>query len=77
MAIGIVARGSSSGLAATETERHQAHIRALLKERDNCERRGLHARVKEINKELGEVAQDAEPPAQRAQKRIVTATTAR
>lgn len=65
----IVHQGASSGRAATEAERHQAHIRALLRERESCERRGLHDRVKAINEELGEVAKDAAPPAERAQKR--------
>lgn len=64
----VITRGTNSA-AATETERHEARIRALLKERDKCERRGLMDRVAEINAELGEVASEAKAPARRAEKR--------
>lgn len=55
--------------ASTPAERQQAHIRALLEEREACRRAGKKDRVKAINEELGEAAVEAEPPAKRAEAR--------
>ncbi len=60
---------SNMARAATPTERREAHIRALLRERELCIRDGKKDRVKAINEELGETAKDAELPSDRAQKR--------
>lgn len=65
---------STMARAATPTERKEAHIRALLRERELCIRDGKKDRVKAINEELGETAKDAELPQARSEKRPMPAS---
>jgi len=62
--------GTTDG-ASTPSERHEAHIRALLEELERVELAGKEDRAKAIRAELGQVAVEAETPAKRAQKRVL------
>lgn len=55
--------------ARNNSERQKAYIAALLEERAACQANGKLDRVKAINEELGEKAQEAEPPAKRSESR--------
>lgn len=55
--------------AISETQRRERYLRSLLEEREKMQRAGREDRVKAINAELGEAAQEAEAPPARAQKR--------
>ena len=57
-------------------EQRQGYIRALLEEREKCERRGLWDRVEQITAQLGDAAKDAKLPAKRAEKRPAQAEVA-
>jgi len=49
----------------------KAHITALLRELDQCERAGLPARVASIREELTRFGHEAAKPAEKAEKRPV------